>query len=104
LQGNIGQYVSVARRKGEEWYVGSITNTQARQLPLSFGFLPEDKKYLAYLYEDGGEAVATRTHVAVRTGIVDTNSRLTINLRPGGGQAVRIVPATKADLKKYRKL
>jgi alpha-glucosidase len=104
LQGTIGQYVSVARRKGEEWFAGFITNTEARQLPLSFGFLPKGKKYLAYIYEDGGGAVATRTHVAVRTGIVDTNSRLTVNLQPSGGQAMRIVPATNADLKKYRKL
>ena len=43
----------MARRKGEEWFIGSITNNEARTLPVDLSFLPAGKDYVAEIYTDG---------------------------------------------------
>ena len=43
----------MARRKGEEWFIGSITNNDARTLPVDLSFLPAGKDYVAEIYTDG---------------------------------------------------
>ena len=54
LQGEVGEFITVARRKGEEWFIGSITNNDARTLPVDLSFLPAGKDYVAEIYTDGG--------------------------------------------------
>lgn len=53
LQGEIGQFITIARRKGEEWFIGSITNNEARALPVSLDFLPEGKIMLQRFIQMG---------------------------------------------------
>ena len=55
LLGEIGEYAVVARRSGTTWYVGGITNTNARCLQLDCSFLSSDKKYIATIYTDDVE-------------------------------------------------
>jgi alpha-glucosidase len=52
MDGEISKYVTIARRKGEEWFVGTVTNTDARDLKLSLKFLAPGKKYEASIYYD----------------------------------------------------
>lgn len=92
LQGEVGQFISVARRKGEEWFVGSITNNEARTLPVSLDFLPEGKNYIAEIYTDGDKSVKTRTKVKVSTYRVNSKTQLNFNLKASGGVALRLVP------------
>lgn len=92
LQGEVGQFISVARRKGEEWFVGSITNNEARTLPVSLDFLPEGKNYIAEIYTDGDKSVKTRTKVKVSTYRVNSKTQLNFNLKASGGTALRLVP------------
>ena len=53
LQGKPGEFVSTARRKGEDWFIGTITNNDPRMVKLKFDFLPKGKKYTATIYSDG---------------------------------------------------
>lgn len=92
LQGEVGQFITVARRKGEEWFVGSITNNEARTLPVSLDFLPEGKNYIAEIYTDGDKSVKTRTKVKVSTYRVNSKTQLNFNLKASGGAALRLVP------------
>lgn len=92
LQGEVGQFISVARRKGKEWFVGSITNNEARALPVSLDFLPEGKNYIAEIYTDGDKSVKTRTKVKVSTYRVNSKTQLNFNLKASGGAALRLVP------------
>lgn len=92
LQGEVGQFISVARRKGEEWFVGSIINNEARTLPVSLDFLPEGKNYIAEIYTDGDKSVKTRTKVKVSTYRVNSKTQLNFNLKASGGAALRLVP------------
>lgn len=92
LQGEVGQFITVARRKGAEWFVGSITNNEARTLPVSLDFLPEGKNYIAEIYTDGDKSVKTRTKVKVSTYRVNSKTQLNFNLKASGGVALRLVP------------
>lgn len=92
LQGEVGQFITVARRKGAEWFVGSITNNEARILPVSLDFLPEGKNYIAEIYTDGDKSVKTRTKVKVSTYRVNSKTQLNFNLKASGGAALRLVP------------
>ena len=98
LQGEIGRFVTVARRRGEEWYVGTLTNTEARKLKVPLAFLDTGRKYVAHLYEDAEPDGKSRTNVRIGRFVVGRTTVIRADLRPSGGQAVRIVPATARDI------
>lgn len=91
LCGEISKYISVARRSGENWYMGTITNTEARTLKVPLTFLTSGKKYEATIYSDD-PSVNTRTKVAIRKMKVDASATLDIALTASGGEAVMIKP------------
>lgn len=91
LEGSIGEFISIARRKGNKWFIGSITNNEARKFEFSFNFLDPEKDYEMRLYTDGGEEIKTRTRVVIDTKMVNYNSKLNIELLPRGGCAMILV-------------
>jgi alpha-glucosidase len=91
LDGAPGRDVTIARRKGDEWFVGSITNNDARRIPLRFDFLPKGKRYEATIYADD-PAAQTATHVGIRTRTVDASTVLQLDLPASGGQALWLRP------------
>jgi alpha-glucosidase len=91
INGEIGKYITVARQNQENWFVGCITNTEARELKVPLDFLESGKKYEATLYFDDPK-VATRTHVGISKKKVDSKTILNINLQESGGQAILIEP------------
>ncbi|MBL7967270.1 MAG: glycoside hydrolase family 97 catalytic domain-containing protein [Prolixibacteraceae bacterium] len=91
LNGEIGKYITVARRNADKWFVGSITNTDARNLKVPLDFLEPEKKYEATLYFDDDQ-VATRTRVGISKQKVDAKTVLNIQLKASGGQAILIEP------------
>lgn len=97
--GEIGQYAALARRRDSTWFVGAITNNDARTLTIPLSFLQPATTYRATIYTDGGDAVPTRTHVAIARGLVTAGSRITAPLRASGGIAMEIRPATQEDLR-----
>lgn len=86
LQGDIGEYIIVARRTGEKWYVGGITNTSGRTLQLTLDFLTKGKKYSATIYTDNPEA----SQVIMEKKKVNNKTLLTFPLLPSGGFAIEI--------------
>jgi alpha-glucosidase len=91
LQGKIGEYASIARRRGNDWFIGTINNSQPRELKLPLNFLELGKEYTARIYADD-DSVATRTKVGVETRTVNSATALAVPLKAGGGQAVWITP------------
>lgn len=87
IDGAPGQYITTARRKGNDWFIGAITNNNARKRKLKFDFLPKGKTYAAKIYRDD-ESVTTATKVKVETRKVSSKTVLDINLIPSGGQAI----------------
>ena len=105
LQGKIGEFVTIARRKGEEWFVGAITNNDAREQEISLDFLPQGKSYIAEIYTDGDKSVKTRTRVRCQWYLVNAQSVLRFSLRASGGAAIRLVLDTgdNRNVRNYRK-
>ncbi len=91
LDGEIGQYITVARKSNNEWLVGSITNNDARDLRIDCSFLAPGKKYEATIYYDD-PASPVRTRVSIRKVTVDASTVLDSHLLPSGGQAIWLKP------------
>ncbi|HEY9109145.1 MAG TPA: glycoside hydrolase family 97 N-terminal domain-containing protein [Roseateles sp.] len=92
VEGAPGRSVTIARRKGDEWFIGSITNNEARKQKLPLGFLPKGKRFIATIYADDASA-PTRTKVGIRTLEVHAGGHLDVDLPASGGQAVWLRPA-----------
>src|SRR5881296_3229305 len=97
IAGKIGDYVIVARRErnGPSWYVGAITDEEARTFDVPLSFLAPGRKYVVEIYADGPGAnwLTNPLPVTISRRSVDATSRLHLVLAPGGGQAIRIRPA-----------
>lgn len=93
LNGEIGEYITVARkdRNSEDWYLGSITNEIGRTLEVPLTFLTPSKKYIAEIYADGANAdwITHPYSLHIHQLLVDSNTVLNIRLANGGGQAIR---------------
>jgi alpha-glucosidase len=89
IDGAIGEYIITARRSGNEWFLGAITNTEARKLQIPLSFLDDNKRYVATLYCDDDSAT-TRTKVAIKKLEVTNKTMLTETLQASGGMAVII--------------
>ena len=96
IDGKIGDYVIVARKeKGKpNWFLGAITDEQARTFSVPLSFLPRGRRYVAEIYADGPKANWRDNPLPVRISRqpVTSASTLRLVLAPGGGQAVRIRP------------
>ena len=88
LDAQLGQYIVIARRSGQSWYIGAMTDHQARDLELPLKFLPA-VQYQAEEFVDD-ESVATR--LAIRTVSVNSASHLKLSLSPAGGGLIRLTP------------
>ncbi len=91
LHGKIGEYAVVARRKGEQWFVGFLNSGAPRTFQVPLNFLKLDKTYRAWIYSDD-QAIATRTHVRIDQQAVDAHTVLGLTAGKAGGVAVRIEP------------
>jgi alpha-glucosidase len=92
IHGKIGEFATIARRKGEAWFIGTVNNSSPRTLSLPLSFLKTGGKYVAHIYSDD-DRVTTRTKVAVATRNVDAGATLETVLKAAGGQAIWIEPA-----------
>lgn len=95
LEAEPGDYITVARRdkNSDDWYVGAITDENARIAQVKLDFLPAGK-YEATVYEDAKDASWDNNPQAYRIRTVKVSPKMTLrlNLAPGGGAAVRIRP------------
>lgn len=96
LNGEIGEYISIARRSGDDWFLGTMTNNDARKVSVPLDFLTAGRKYVANIYTDD-DTMDTKTKVRVTRLIVDKESIMQFQLKPSGGCAVHFVPAQKDD-------
>lgn len=90
LNGEPGEFVTIARRHGDDWYLGSITNWTSRTLQIPLSFLSPGE-YRAEIYADATDAGTNPKHVAIHKQIVGRGQTLTLQLASGGGCAIRFV-------------
>lgn len=90
LDGDPGEYITIARKHGSDWYLGSITNWTRRKLEVPLNFLGPGE-YRAEIYADGADAATNPKNVTIQKRTVYRGQTLTLTLAPGGGCAVRFV-------------
>ena len=88
LNGLPGKYITIARRYGDQWFLGSMTNWASRQITIPLSFLG-DGEYIAEIYSDASDANAFPKHVTIEKKTVNRTTSLTLDLASGGGCAIR---------------
>ncbi|MFB9842824.1 glycoside hydrolase family 97 protein [Mucilaginibacter ginsenosidivorans] len=89
LNAKVSDYVTVARRKGGEWYIGTISNNTAHDIKTALSFLPAGD-YTAEIYSDAPDANTAPDHLVKVIRQVNNQTILDTNLAAGGGQVVRV--------------
>src|SRR6267143_879846 len=94
IAGKIGDYVVVARRErnGSNWFIGAITDEEARTFDIPLSFLTPGRRYTAEIYADGPKAnwLTNPLPVTISRRPVTAATRLHLALAAGGGTAIRI--------------
>ena len=90
----MGDYATLARkdRNSDDWYIGSVTDENARTLDVRLDFLDAGRRYRAQIYRDADSADwKTNPHaISIETREVKQGDSLQLKLAPGGGEAIRL--------------
>jgi len=92
IGGRPGEYITVARRSGHEWYVGSITGSHPSEVNLPLEFLAHGD-YVAEIYSDAPDSDSNAEHTVKEEKPVSAATTLRVKMVSGGGQAIRLRPA-----------
>ena len=94
LQGEIGEYVAIVRRAGDEFFYGAVTNEEGRMLKQPLSFLKPGVKYTATIYADAPDSdwQANPYAYTIETKEVTSADTLSVILASGGGQAISFLP------------
>ena len=92
LQAKVSDYVVIARRSGDQWYLGAMTDWDKRELAVPLNFLP-DGNYQLDSWADGVNADRDGTDFRYSTSRVSSSDTITLKLAPGGGWAGQLRPA-----------
>ena len=96
LNGEIGDYITIVRKEKntDKWFLGSITDENAREINISLDFLDDGKKYNATLYEDSEDSYWDKNPTAykIENKILYNSDTLKLKLAPGGGAAISFMP------------
>ncbi|GAA4070657.1 glycoside hydrolase family 97 protein [Flavobacterium cheonanense] len=96
LEAEPGDYLTVVRKEknGERWFLGAITDENARKTEIKLDFLTPNKKYQAIIYQDGTDADWKNNpkSYAIKTIEVTSKSKIKLNLSNGGGTAISFKP------------
>ncbi|MFV8375707.1 glycoside hydrolase family 97 protein [Flavobacterium sp. LB1P71] len=92
IDGSVGKFVVLARKKSTNWYLGAITNWDAREVTIDFSFLEKGKIFEADLFTDGLNAEKAAVDYKREKITIDSTTKMTFNLASGGGLSVIISP------------
>ncbi|MBD0834764.1 glycoside hydrolase family 97 protein [Aestuariibaculum suncheonense] len=95
LKGVVGDYIAIARRKDNKWYIGAMTDWNSRDLELDLSFLKEGN-FKMEIYKDGVNAEKFAEDYTIQNLEVNKNSKIEINMAPGGGWSAIISEIQKS--------
>lgn len=98
LEAEPGDYLTVVRKDkhSEKWFLGAITDENARETEIKLDFLSPNKKYVAVIYEDGKDADWQKNPKSyrIKTLNITNKSKIKLHLAKGGGTAISFDPIT----------
>ncbi|HUS01382.1 MAG TPA: glycoside hydrolase family 97 protein, partial [Chitinophagaceae bacterium] len=83
----VGKYISIARKKDDAWYIGTVTNSTAREIKINLDFLPAGN-YSAEIYSDAPESSENPNHLVKKKTVVNKTTLLKLALSSGGGNVI----------------
>lgn len=95
----------VRQKEPKNWFVGGITDENARTANFTLDFLEPGKQYVATLYADGKDAdyKENPTSYQIKKGIVTSKTKMSVKEARSGGFALSLIEATPADKKAVKK-
>jgi alpha-glucosidase len=94
LDGEVGDYIAMARRSGDDWYIGCMTDWTPRQLELALDFLGEGP-YRTRIWSDAPDADRHPERLVTSELVLTREDMHTAQLAPGGGQVIHLTPDKK---------
>jgi alpha-glucosidase len=91
LAGQVGNVIVLGRRSGGEWYVGAMTDWDARSVEVPLSFLGAGP-YRAQIWQDAPDSNEYPDRLEQKTVTVSASDRMTIRMAGGGGQVIRFSP------------
>ncbi len=90
LDAQLDGYVSIARKAGDNWFIGSLTNREERTITLNLNFLPKGKKYEATIYSDADDShfLNNKESYIISQKTIDNATSITVHLGAGGGNVL----------------
>ncbi len=92
IEGKIGEYIVLARKKSTGWYIGGMTNSKERKVTIPLSFLDNNKAYITTIYEDSPNANTAPKEVNIRKKEIKNTGSLNIKMKQRGGFAIHIKP------------
>jgi len=89
MDAKVGEWICIARRKGEQWFIGSITNSTSREINLHLDFLTSGESE-ATIYADATDTNENPNHLKISTIPVKQGDIIKLKLESGGGGAIVI--------------
>lgn len=104
IDGNIDEFISVARKDGDDWFIGSLTNRDPRSIVIDLSFLPKNRKYQATIYDDAeySHFLNNKESYNIRKQYLDANTKLVIKMGAGGGNAIYLKDITNMKKNIYQ--
>ncbi len=92
LNGEIGNFITIARKQGDNWFIGSITDENQRELEIKLDFLDPGKEYMAVGFSDSEKTDLEENPTAYKVEMYPVNSEsiIVMGLAAGGGQAIMV--------------
>lgn len=90
INGKIGEFVTMARRSGDNWYLGSMTDWNERDMTIDLGFLPAGT-FKVEIFRDGINADRAARDYKKEVMTVTSTDKIKLHMAPGGGWAAKFV-------------
>ncbi len=94
LHASIGDYIVMARRNGNDWFIGAIGDENTHKLGIDFSFLESGKYHMKY-YQDGINADRHGSDFKKQLRLINSTDQIQIKLAPGGGWAAHLIKADR---------
>jgi len=94
INARVGDYITIARRKGDNWYIGTMTDWSEREIDIPMTFL-EKGYYQAVIYRDADDSDINPNNLLKDESIINNLNVIHTKMMPGGGNVIKISPIAK---------
>ncbi|MCM4155706.1 glycoside hydrolase family 97 protein [Gramella sp. AN32] len=91
-EAKLQSHVVIARRKDDNWYIGSINNSEKKSVSFSFDFLKEGQTYKATIYGDDAETDSNPNHIKIEEKTFQKGDKFQFEMASGGGLVIKLEP------------